>query len=267
MPENSRNKLSKKTDESNVALADLNNYFKSNRGKFKFLDLIKFAEDIRKGLYFDSTIPLGSGLGSSGALTAAVYDRYRIESQSDDLYLIKTKLAAIESSFHGVSSGTDPFICWIKKPVLLENKSEFKTAIDLSPFFNMYTVFLINSHAVGNTGALVTLFMDQYQQPEFKEKIDHQYLPIINQTIDAVIAADFSTFERSLIEYSQFQLNHFTQMIAPDMINHFKLGNESGDFCLKICGSGGGGFILGFSRYPEKAKAYFNLNHLDYTIV
>ena len=64
MPENSGNKLSKKTDESNVALADLNNYFKSNRGKFKFLDLIKFAEDIRKGLYFDSTIPLGSGLGS-----------------------------------------------------------------------------------------------------------------------------------------------------------------------------------------------------------
>ena len=267
MQENVGIEFSKNAAESNVALADLNNYFKAEKDNFKFLELEKFESDIRNGLYFDSTIPLGSGLGSSGALTAALYDRYRNQNHNDDLQLIKSKLAAIESCFHGKSSGTDPFICWINKPLLLENHFELNTDINLSPFFETYAVFLINSHTVGNTGALVAYFMEQYEQPDFKEKIDHQYLPIINQTIDAVIAADYSTFEQLIVEYSQFQLNHFKQMIAPDMTNYFKHGNESGDFHLKICGSGGGGFVLGFSNKPEVAKAYFNLNHLDYTIV
>ena len=67
--------------------------------------------------------------------------------------------------------------------------------------------------------------------------------------------------------YSQFQLKYFSQMIDPAMTHFFQHGNDTGDFYLKICGSGGGGFILGISSQPEKAKAYFNLNHLDYMIV
>ena len=260
-------KLSKKALESNAALSELNNYFKNYNEKFKFLDLIRFNEDVNQGLYFDSSIPSGSGLGSSGALTAALYDKYCTVNHLNDLQVIKNKLADIESCFHGISSGTDPFISWIQKPVLLENDSSPNASIDLSPFLKNYTLFLINSHAIGNTGALVNLFMKNYQQPDYKEKIDHLYLPIINQTIEAVLAADFSTFETSLSKYSQFQLNYLGQMISPDMVNYFKHGNESGDFYLKICGSGGGGFILGISSQPEKAEAYFNLNHLDYLIV
>ena len=35
----------------------------------------------------------------------------------------------------------------------------------------------------------------------------------------------------------------------------WKKGIESGDYYLKLCGSGGGGYILGFTRDYEKAKA------------
>ena len=262
-----KDKLSKKEAGSNIALSELNNYFKENKNSFKFLNIKHFEYDLQNGLFFDSSIPSGSGLGSSGALAAAIYDRYAGPGPQNDLYQVRLNLAAIESCFHGVSSGIDPFISWIKKPVLLGNKNSPEITIDLSPFFNTHTLFLINSHSHGNTIALVNHFKEKYQQPRFKEMIDQEYIPVINHTIDALLASDFITFEALMSRYSQIQLTHFIPMIPEKMINFFRAGIESRHFYLKICGSGGGGFILGISRDREKAEAYFNLNHLDYTVV
>ena len=39
-------------------------------------DLDRLRDDLDAGLYFDSSIPQGYGVGSSGALVAAIYDRY-----------------------------------------------------------------------------------------------------------------------------------------------------------------------------------------------
>ena len=38
------------------------------------LDLLK--ADVERGMYFDSSIPQGYGVGSSGALVATIYDKY-----------------------------------------------------------------------------------------------------------------------------------------------------------------------------------------------
>ena len=40
------------------------------------LDIQKFKLQLREGLYFKSSIPHGYGVGSSGALCAAVYKRF-----------------------------------------------------------------------------------------------------------------------------------------------------------------------------------------------
>ena len=252
---------------SNGAMAKVNNYFKNHSEEFKFLDIKHFEYDLQHGLYFDSTIPSGSGLGSSGALSAAIYDRYALNSPQIDLLLVKSYLAAIESCFHGVSSGADPFIAWIQKPVLLGNTKVPDITVDLSPFFNTYTLFLINSHSPGNTGDLVNHFMEKYQEAGFKEMIDLEYIPVINHTIDTLLVSDFITFENLLARYSKLQLAHFRMMIPEKMINHFNYSMETRQFYLKICGSGGGGYILGISRDRAKAEAYYNLNHLDYIVV
>ena len=39
-------------------------------------DIDAFKKDIANGMYFQSTIPQGFGVGSSGALVAAVYGKY-----------------------------------------------------------------------------------------------------------------------------------------------------------------------------------------------
>ena len=56
-------------------------------------------------------------------------------------------------------------------------------------------------------------------------------------------------------------------MIPLTMRKYFKYGIERGDFYLKLCGSGGGGYILGLARDCQRAASYFNLNHLEYMVV
>ena len=52
----------KKLSDENKLLADL--------------ELDRMEKDLNCSLYFESTIPQGFGIGSSGALCAAIYDRY-----------------------------------------------------------------------------------------------------------------------------------------------------------------------------------------------
>lgn len=238
-----------------------------NSNKFGFIRLDQFQEEVTHGLYFDSSIPSGSGLGSSGALTAALYNRYAIDTSLNDYRKIQSYLAEIESCFHGISSGIDPLTSLLKRTLLIENKGLSIAMPDLSTFFNTYTLFLINAHSVGNTSDLVTQFKKNYHQPEFREKIDKEYIPIINQTIGSLIANDFGSFASQLARYSQFQLSLFESMIPDTMRKYFSYGIETGNFYLKLCGSGGGGYLLAISADRIKAKNYFKLNHLDYTIV
>ena len=65
---------------------------------------MKLDSDIENGLYFESTIPESYGLGSSGAVVAAIYESYKqevgVDLEINDLKLI---LSNIESFFHGQS--------------------------------------------------------------------------------------------------------------------------------------------------------------------
>ena len=258
---------SQKEIESNAVLMKLNQFFKNDEVRFQFLNVDYFENDIKNGLYFDSSIPEGSGLGSSGALTAAIYHKYATPEAQNEFNLIRTNLALIESCFHGLSSGIDPLVSFLKKPLVIENDTSFNATIDLSSFLDNYTLFLINSHSMGRTDILVSSFMKQYNGTDFKEKIDIEYIPLINETIKAVLNPDFEAFEKLMVRYSQFQLTNFSAMIPAEMTKYFKHGIYSGDFYLKLCGSGGGGFTLAITRDRQKAESYFILNHLDYSIV
>ena len=260
--------LTQKEADSNNKLNELLVFLKRNENNFQYFNLQRFESEIILGLYFDSTIPVGSGLGSSGALTAALYERYSTQLHYHPEYrVIKSDLAAIESYFHGKSSGFDPLTSLLKKPIFMEPLTNSIMEIDLSHFFSSYSLFLINTNSKGNTGELVNSFMEKYLRPDFKALIDHQYIPLINQTIKAVTEDDLDSFEQLIPKYSAFQLDYFDEMIPMEMRTYFKHGIDSGDFYLKLCGSGGGGHILCFARDRFKAEAYFNLNHLDWTVV
>jgi mevalonate kinase len=114
------------------------------RDKLKVnLDVDALLKDIEKGLFFESTIPQGFGLGSSGALVASIYSRYakdKIESSrsisKEDFLKLKESLSLLENYFHGTSSGIDPLNSYIKFPLLINSKNDIQTvAIPRSKLF------------------------------------------------------------------------------------------------------------------------------------
>ena len=49
-------------------------------------------------------------------------------------------------------------------------------------------------------------------------------------------------------------LDNFKPMIPQQFHKLWKQGIETNDYYLKLCGSGGGGYILGFTQDLNKAK-------------
>jgi len=109
--------------ESNRQLGKYLPFLKKLSRKKSFrvkLDLEKLAHDIDNGLYFESNIPQGYGIGSSGALVAALYDQYALPGSKNrkiitglEISNLKDVFSRMEAYFHGVSSGLDPLLCYI----------------------------------------------------------------------------------------------------------------------------------------------------------
>lgn len=224
------------------------------------------GKEIDAGLYFESSIPEGYGLGSSGALVAALYHRYveegktlpRPTSSQLDIPKLKKDLAVLESWFHGTSSGIDPLICYLRHPILIEEDQSI-TPIEI-PRYNLTSddaIFLINSGKSIKTAPLVDQFIKDCENPEFKNKIQDEYIPINNNCIQSLIDADIEKFEKQVRELSMFQATYFNRMIPPTLEMEWMFGITTGKFMLKLCGSGGGGFILGFTHHYKEVRERF----------
>ena len=68
--------LTGEAKKSNESLNIFYNYLKNLDTELVSFDLDSLKEDISSGMYFDSSIPQGYGIGSSGALVASIYDKY-----------------------------------------------------------------------------------------------------------------------------------------------------------------------------------------------
>lgn len=217
------------------------------------IDIDKFRNDISKGLVFQSDIPQGYGLGSSGALVAAVYSAYGNLEPIDpenlaELFIFKNFLAKMESCFHGKSSGLDPLISFLNKPVLIEGKDQLSLPGLPDRSDNLPgAMFLIDSGQAGETQPLVDMFIGRCCDKKYLELIQSKYNPLVNASISAYVENRSELLFEKLKLLSSFQLNHFIDMIPQGIQAIWKHGLDSGGFSLKLCGSGGGGMMLGFT--------------------
>ena len=90
--------------QSNHSLKRFRDYLAENETLSSLLDFVSLTKDLNEGLFLASNVPSGYGLGSSGTLVAAAYDRYAIQ-KTDDYLQLKTFFGLMESHFHGSSSG------------------------------------------------------------------------------------------------------------------------------------------------------------------
>jgi mevalonate kinase len=209
----------------------------------KYLDRPRLAEDVEKGLWFDSSIPQGFGVGSSGALIAAIYETYGYKQES--IQADKNSLAKLEDFFHGSSSGIDPLVSLIQNPLLIhsfDNVESYDRPVNLEGFF------LLNTGKPRQTGSLVSIYQEKMKDPEFKRGCAEVLSREVNFAINEILSNNGSNLFHHLWLISKFQWEYFPEMIPTQMRSLWLQGLESGEYVLKLCGAGGGGFVLGFSQ-------------------
>lgn len=251
---------------------------KSNKGLKRFADylenlqqekpeLVQFnleelKADIEKGMYFDSSIPQGYGVGSSGALVAAIYDEYAIQKITvlenltrEKLLKLKEIFGEMESFFHGKSSGLDPLNSYLSIPILINSKDNIEPAgIPSQPVNGKGAVFLLDSGSVGETAPMVNIFMENMKQEPFRKIIKEQFVKHTDACVDDFLKGDVKSLFGNIKKLSHVVLDNFKPMIPAQFHKLWKHGIETNDYYLKLCGSGGGGYILGFTEDIEKAK-------------
>ncbi|WP_395052222.1 mevalonate kinase [Flavobacterium sp.] len=230
-------------------------------------DLVTFKiatlkEDVERGMYFDSSIPQGYGVGSSGALVAAIYDKYANDKITvlenltrEKLLKLKNVFSQMESFFHGKSSGLDPLNSYLSIPILINSKDNIEaTGIPTQSFDGKGAVFLLDSGIIGETAPMVTIFMENLKDQGFRKMLKNQFIKHTDSCVENFLGGDMKSLFANTKKLSKVVLNNFKPMIPEQFHSVWQKGIDTNDYYLKLCGSGGGGYILGFTQDLEKAK-------------
>jgi mevalonate kinase len=218
-----------------------------SRKKLLFINNRKFQEDISNNLTFKSNIPQGYGCGSSGALVAAVYDVY---AQKSDSSLIQPRLSALESFYHGSSSGVDPILSLNNKTILFEESGN-QILEDLC----LENFYLFDSGQKRNADHYVPTFLNKMEDQEYANKIN-ALKQISNKVISLLISKE--NFLKEYISLSKMHLELFDFAI-PRHINKIWKESMSKEIYFKICGAGGGGFFLVYSLKDIRSNKFIPL--------
>lgn len=226
-------------------------------------DIESLKQHVEAGMYFDSSIPQGYGIGSSGALVAAVYDEYAYNKITvlenltrEKLTQLKKIFSKMESYFHGTSSGLDPLNSYLSIPILINSHDNIEaTGIPTQNPEGKGAVFLLDSGIIKETAPMVQLFMESLKDKGFRAMVKNQFTKYTDVCIDNFLHGDIKALIANTKKLSSVVLNNFKPMIPAQFHELWQKGIESNDYYLKLCGSGGGGYILGFTEDLEKAKA------------
>ena len=244
--------------ESNRNLFKYYDYLREN-DRFRILDLRRMGMELKAGLFFDSNIPTGYGVGSSGALVAAIYDRFKLIEIKETDKLIEF-LAAMENYFHGSSSGIDPLQCYFGKPFVLNGQQTTDNGQQiLSDDFisEDIHIFLIDTKITSPTAPLVNIFKEKRNDSSYVEKFNNKYVPLVNNCISSLIEKKDDEFFNNVSQLSKMQTEMLGHTIPENVKEFFFFDINKDGFQIKLCGAGGGGFLLGFTKDIERTNKYW----------
>lgn len=251
--------------KSNASLGRFADYLENlqeNQPELVRFDIASLKSDIAQGMYFDSTIPQGYGVGSSGALVASIYDKYAYDKITvlenltrEKLLQLKKIFGEMESFFHGKSSGLDPLNSYLSLPILINSKDDIEPAgIPSQTLDGKGAVFLLDSGTVGETAPMISIFMENMKQEGFRQMLKDQFVKHTDACVEDFLKGDVKSLFGNVKQLSKTVLSNFKPMIPAKFHELWENGLRTNDYYLKLCGSGGGGYILGFTEDIDKAR-------------
>jgi mevalonate kinase len=262
------------TKKSNANLKRFVSYLEELQEKRPSLvsfDFETLKADIENGLYFDSSIPQGYGVGSSGALVAAIYDKYAVDKITilenltrEKLLVLKSIFSEMESFFHGKSSGLDPLNSYLSLPILINSKDNIEPAgIPSQTKSGKNAVFLLDSGFTGETAPMVQIFMENMKVEGFRNMLKNQFVKHTDACVDNFLQGDVTSLFSNIKQLSKVVLDNFKPMIPQEFHSLWKNGIETNAYYLKLCGSGGGGYMLGFTEDIDQARSALKDHKLE----
>jgi len=264
-------------EQSNFELREFFQYLDSHQEKGKFassLDTCRLETDLDKGLFFQSTIPVQYGAGSSAALVAAIYGAYsynKIErriDRTDELLELRKSLGEMESYFHGKSSGIDPLCSYTGRTLIIQN--DIILTAEIPVMSKNAKLFLLNSGLKGKTASLVSDFQSRLaMDKEFGRAVREDLTGLVESGIRSLsgTATENGDLNEVFRRLSEWQLENFSSMI-PDAVRHvWEDGLNTNYYSLKLCGSGGGGFFLGYTEEWTRVQSLLKGSGLDFFLL
>jgi mevalonate kinase len=140
-------------------------------------------------------------------------------------------------------------------PILINSKDNIEaTGIPSQNTQGKGAVFLIDSGIVGETAPMVNIFMENLKDKGFRKMLQEQFVKYTDACVENFLGGDKKSLFSNTKKLSKVVLNNFKPMI-PEQFHHvWQKGIDTDDYYLKLCGSGGGGYILGFTQDLEKAQ-------------
>ncbi len=253
--------LTGEAKKSNINLTKFYTYLVSLDTDLVAFDFQELKKDIDAGMYFDSSIPQGYGVGSSGALVASIYDKYAADKITvlenltrDKLLKLKAIFSLMECFFHGKSSGLDPLNSYLSLPILINSKENIEATGIPSQKEGKGAVFLLDSEQTGETEPMVNIFMNKMKNEGFRKMISEEFSLYTDACIDDFLKGNIKSLFGNVKNLSKVVFTNFKPMIPTAFHKVWEKGIQSNDYYLKLCGSGGGGYILGFTEDYNKAQ-------------
>ena len=96
--------------------------------------------------------------------------------------------------------------------------------------------------------------MEKMKQEGFRKLLKEQFVKHTDACVEDFLKGNITSLFSNVKQLSKVVFNNFKPMIPEQFHQLWQQGIDSNDYYLKLCGSGGGGYILGFAEDLEKAK-------------
>ena len=157
----------------------------------------------------------------------------------------------------------DPLVCYVNQPLLITTTNNIQLVEIPTQTNAKNSLFLLDTHIPRKTAPYVNGFLDRCKDPHYDNQCATILVPTVNEAIAALLANNWSVLYQAFSQISAFQLDYFDFMIPAAFKEVWQAGLQSDHFKLKICGAGGGGYLLGISRDYEQTQKMLSQFQLD----
>lgn len=92
------------------------------------------------------------------------------------------------------------------------------------------------------------------KETAFQQMLQNKFIKLTDACVDDFLSGNIKGLFKNTKALSRVVLGHFKPMIPLKFHQLWKQGIDTNGYYLKLCGSGGGGYFLGFTEDIDKAK-------------